>query len=61
MTRPDRGTLDHRLDRIHDRIDGLSARLGKLERAIYTLVGVATGTGGIAVFNLISSINDLGK
>lgn len=50
-----------RIDRIHDRIDALAERVGKLERAMYWMIGVATATGGTAVFNLINSLNGLAK
>lgn len=50
--RPDRTHVN----RIYKRIDELSARVGRLERAVYIGSG---GIGAIAIFNLISNVSQM--
>jgi hypothetical protein len=52
--------IDRHFDRLYRRIDELSARVSKLERAIWVGSGALTATGGVAVFNLISNLNQGG-
>jgi hypothetical protein len=49
--------VDRHFERLYRRIDELSTRVSKLERAIWVGSGALTATGGVAVFNLISSLS----
>lgn len=55
MTTPDRAT-DRHFSRLYKRLDELSGRVHKLERVFYWGTG---GLGGIAIFNLISNVQNL--
>lgn len=50
---PDRSARDRHFDRVYRRIDELSARVAKLERALYLGSG---GLGAIAIINLVANI-----
>lgn len=48
--------VDRHFDRLYRRIDELTARVSKLERAIWVGSGALTATGGVAVFNLVANL-----
>lgn len=50
---PDRSARDRHFDRVYKRIDELSTRVARLERALYLGSG---GLGTLAVINLIANI-----
>lgn len=50
---PDRSARDRHFDRVYKRIDELSTRVSRLERALYLGTG---GLGTLAVINLITNI-----
>ncbi len=52
--------VDRHFDRLYRRIDELSTRVSKLERAIWVGSGALTATGGIAIFNLVANLSGAG-
>jgi hypothetical protein len=53
--------VDRHFDRLYKRIDELTTRVSKLERAIWIGSGALTATGGVAVFNLVANLTQAGQ
>lgn len=52
-----KGSTDRHFDRLYKRLDELSSRVGKLERAMW----IASGSlGSVALFNLYSNLTQGG-